>query len=1329
MNKVYSILAALTSLVLIQLQSFAQFSQPGELDTTFNFGRPHSFFTDPNNPFPGYGLNHDAVIHAIALQPDGKLIIGGDFNEYNGINLNRIARINSDGSLDGSFDQGDSGANGTIHSIILQPNGKVIIGGNFTLYNNTPRNRITRLNQNGSIDTTFNPLNGPGGFLQTIICLALQPDGKLLIGGDFISYNGITRNRIARLNIDGSLDTTFNPGMGADGRVESISLQPDGKMIIGGGFVNFNGTSRGRIARLNADGSLDISFNPGTGANNAVYSTILQSDGKVIIGGFFTSFNGLTTFNKIARLNTDGSRDFTFNPVSFVSDRIRSISLQPDGKILVCGNFGSGFSPTRVARLNTNGNFDPSFNTGSGADDIVRALSLLPDGKIIIAGDFNRYNGIDKQLARLTSEGSLDENFNPFTGANLSINDIAIQTDGNAIIIGDFDNYNGKLRKRITRLNEFGDLDSTFNSGSGANSSVRFTILQSDGKIIIGGDFDSYNGTLIKRIARLNANGSLDVTFNPGSGASSIVRTAAIQSDGKIVIAGGFSSYNNISRNRIARINADGSLDSTFNPGLGTGSNSSIHSVSLQPDGKIIIGGNFMSFNGTARNRIARLNPDGSLDMTFNPGIGANDIVNKTLVKPDGKIIIGGDFSVYNGITRYGIACLNGDGSLDVTFSPSTVANFKATAIKLQNDGKVLVGGYFWLNGDVRDTFFRLNNYGKLDTSFKSDTSDIGRLLGMAQTNNKLIIIGGIFRYNGIPRSRIARLFNSNCTTTITISTDTSVICAGISKSLTGTQGGSFVIASGPGSIIGNQYIANGGGGNVSIYNEVGGCTSPLVTFNVISPSNPVVNTPTAICSGNFTTIIPTSGGVSYRFYSSPTGGSPLVGGNGVTSFQTPILSSDTTYYVASVTAQGCESAIRTAVTITVRQLPLAPNVSTVSRCGPGSVAVVPSSGGVSYRFYSVSIGGSPLAGGNGVTSFTTPVLTASTTYHVASVNSFGCESNNRTAVTVTIHPFPSAPTVPTPSGLCPGNSATITPTAGGVSYRFYANSTGGSPLTGGNGVASYSTPNLSNTTTYHVASVSSQGCESNTRTPVSVTVNPLPPAPTVPAPTEICSGTNTSIIPSAGGSTYRFYSAATGGSPLAGGNGVLNYVTPILSSNTTYFVSSLSATGCESSTRTPVTVLVNLLPNVVVTIVNDTLRASIIIGAYQWLLNGVIIPGANSSLFVPTVSGNYSAQVTSPQGCVGVSAPVVFIVSGSETDLQNPSTVDVFPNPIGEELHVKSELDFDFVVTDILGNVVLKGQKLAGDQIISTERLASGSYFLQVISERGILNKKLIKQ
>jgi hypothetical protein len=258
---------------------------------------------------------------------------------------------------------------------------------------------------------------------------------------------------------------------------------------------------------------------------------------------------------------------------------------------------------------------------------------------------------------------------------------------------------------------------------------------------------------------------------------------------------------------------------------------------------------------------------------------------------------------------------------------------------------------------------------------------------------------------------------------------------------------------------------------------------------------------------------------------------------------------------------------------------------------------------------------------------------------------------------------------------------------------------------------------------------VSSQGCESNTRTAVTVTVNPLPPAPTVPAPAGICAGTSSSIVPTAGGSTYRFYSAATGGSPLAGGNGVLNYVTPILSSNTTYFVSSLSAQGCESSTRTPVTVLVNLLPNVVVTIVNDTLRASIIIGAYQWLLDGVIIPGANSSLFVPTQSGNYSAQVTSPQGCVGVSAPVVFIVSGSETDLQNPSTVDVFPNPIEEELHIKSELHFDFAVTDILGNVLLKGQKLAGDQIISTERLASGSYFLQVISERGILNKKLIKQ
>ncbi len=151
----------------------------------------------------------------------------------------------------------------------------------------------------------------PAGANGAVYTTILQPDGKILIGGQFTTYNGITANRIARLNTDGTLDTTFTVGTGADSSVNTITLQPDGKILIGGAFTTYNGTTVNHVARLNADGTLDTTFVTGTGTNGSVFTIALQPDGKILIGGWFTTYNG-TTANYIARLNTDGTLDTTF---------------------------------------------------------------------------------------------------------------------------------------------------------------------------------------------------------------------------------------------------------------------------------------------------------------------------------------------------------------------------------------------------------------------------------------------------------------------------------------------------------------------------------------------------------------------------------------------------------------------------------------------------------------------------------------------------------------------------------------------------------------------------------------------------------------------------------------------------------------------------------------------------------------------------------------------------------------------------------------------------------------------------------------------------------
>jgi len=358
--------------------------------------------------------------------------------------------------INSTFNSG-SGTSDIVYVTGLQQDGKILIGGGFISYNGDTIKTIARLNANGSLDKSFNPGTGVSDF---ILSIALQPNGKIIIGGPFYRYNGISRRKIARLNIDGSLDNTFDPGTGADGFVYSTILQRDGKIIIGGGFTNYNDVDINRIARLNSDGSLDNTFNPGTGPDTRILSTILQRDGKIIIGGNFFTYNGIER-KRIARLNVDGSLDNTFNPGTGANGDIRTIAIQTDGKIVIGGSFTNynGSSRNHIARLNADGSLDNSFSTVPVANDDIRCISILTNGKIIIGGPFATYDGsASNRIARLNADGSLDNTFNP-TAINGTVNSTSIQPDGKIIIGGDFPFLNGRLRRGIARLNSDGTLE------------------------------------------------------------------------------------------------------------------------------------------------------------------------------------------------------------------------------------------------------------------------------------------------------------------------------------------------------------------------------------------------------------------------------------------------------------------------------------------------------------------------------------------------------------------------------------------------------------------------------------------------------------------------------------------------------------------------------------------------------------------------------------------------------------------------------------------------------------------------------------------------------
>jgi uncharacterized delta-60 repeat protein len=352
------------------------------------------------------------------------------------------------------------------------------------------------------------------------------------------------------------------------------------------------------------------------------------------------------------------------------------------------------------------GNIDASFNVGTGADNSVSTIAIQSDGKVIIVGSFTTYNGkAINRIARLNTDGSLDTNFIVGTGANGNIGTTAIQSDGKIIIGGFFTSYNGTAINNIARLNADGSLDNNFVVGTGTNSEVQTSIIQSDGKIIIGGLFTTYNSTARSKIARLNADGTLDATFIVGAGASDEVDAIAIQSNGKIIIGGAFSKYNGIYSNNIARLNTDGSLDVTFN--IGSGAQSDVYTIAIQIDGKIIISGAFLSFNTSAYQVfMARLNIDGSVDAF---GVGwpadvADYNISTTVIQSDGKVIIGGLFDDYSGGSVRNIARLSN------TISTGIINSAQASDLSIFPNPN---NGDFTISLNKEETFSLVNNLGQ----------------------------------------------------------------------------------------------------------------------------------------------------------------------------------------------------------------------------------------------------------------------------------------------------------------------------------------------------------------------------------------------------------------------------------------------------------------------------------------------------------------------------------------------------------------------------------------------------------------------------------------
>lgn len=407
----------------------------------------------------------------------------------------------------------------------------------------------------------------------------------------------------------------------------------------------------------------------------------------------------MTTVVTIVDNEVPGGIDYEFNPGSGTDGSVLALAMQEDGKVIIGGEFMKvdGATVPYIARLHEDGYLDSSFNPGAGASSTVAAVAVQPDGRILIGGDFTTVNTTNKaRLARLNADGTLDASFGSGSGPDGMVNAIAQQTDGAVVLGGEFTGVDGVSSKGVARVLMDGSIDKTFKLGSGASGDVFALAIQPDGKILVGGLFSGIGTARHPNLERLNADGTPDSAFAPGTGPVGAVRSIALQSDGRILIAGEFTLVNNVQRAYLARLNADGSVDESFNPG--TSPDAAVHAVGVQLDGKILVGGAFTNIAGADRNRFARLNPDGTIDSGFVMGAGANGAVRALVLQPNTALVIGGDFTMIKDVPRSHVARIHGDEKFVIStiqFASSQVdvaENAGTASLTVQRSGDLTVG-------------------------------------------------------------------------------------------------------------------------------------------------------------------------------------------------------------------------------------------------------------------------------------------------------------------------------------------------------------------------------------------------------------------------------------------------------------------------------------------------------------------------------------------------------------------------------------------------------------------------------------------------------------
>lgn len=749
----------LTSIAAISLlvAGSGAIAAPGDLDPAFVAGIGAGITPDS---YPTFDSGTGAV-NAVALQSDGKILAGGNISKYNNSGtLNVLKRINPDGSLDSSFNSGgagfaDSQGQPEVNSIVVLADNSILIGGSFTSYNGSSRSGILKLNADGTLDTGFAPsgLNGPSRALSKI---TVQPDGKILIGGGFTSYNGTYRNNIARLNADGSLDATFSANAIGMNSVADLKVAADGKIYVGGNALNSSNTG---LRRLYPDGTVDGSFNAALGGSSGIHAMLLLPSGTILAGGF-TYLESAGYNNYLAALTPTGQIDTTFmNNMGSGPGGYSGYELleAPDGKILVASRFLTfdGQYRPAIARLHPNGTPDLTFapipyTTGNGFLTHFYCAAYQPDGKIVAGGWFDRVTDPDLETFNLTrfegdtvtgpgsirwsvssvetAEGNsvalTATRFGGLTGAvtvdYATSSDSATAGSDFTAASGTFtwaDGEGGAKAVAISTLQDTADEgNESFTVGLSAptggvtiapgQATATFTILDDDSApvfltqpqsaILLSSLSIKLTGAashalpIVYEWFKDGGNVSLGDSpmlvlnnLQPSNSGSYVLR--ATITDPQTGLPRSVDSNPAV----LTVLEPAGSINTTWNPGVAF--NSKVSKLIHLADGSTLVGGAFSQYSGSTVGQLAKLSPSGVLDTSFPAsGTAANGEVRDIFPLADGKFLLAGAFTTYNGTNQRGIARINADGTLDTEFVRTTTGN--ANVVNVLPDGSIVAG-------------------------------------------------------------------------------------------------------------------------------------------------------------------------------------------------------------------------------------------------------------------------------------------------------------------------------------------------------------------------------------------------------------------------------------------------------------------------------------------------------------------------------------------------------------------------------------------------------------------------------------------------------------